>query len=222
MDKGEEIAVVETDEFTIGFMGRTGGRSIMRHVAPEYAPFLKANAGKARPSLITGHAFAMRTFEYFNSKIDVPKILVLRDPVERAIAGSKTMLYPEYHGAPYLHNIDTDSIDYIIRFDRISEYVDFHRREDNIPYGTPPEMYKRYTKASLILARDNSPSIDVDYYIKDWNVEDYEYTGEINLYNNILNSKPELAPDIWREWCSKSIAHNFPRGTVIINDGFEL
>lgn len=222
-DRAHRIAVIKTDKFAIGFMGRTGGRSIIRQLAPKFHPHFRPDAGKALPSAQTGHAWAFNTYEYFNSIVDVPKILVHRDPVDRAVAGSKTMLYPDYHGAPYLHNIDINSIDYIIKFDRISEYVNYHRREDSIPYGTPPDEYKRAWKATLSISREQQPSLNVDVYLEEWDVEDYDFADEINLYNTILNSKQELAPELWREWCSNyTLVNNFPVGKIIINDGFEL
>tara|TARA_A200000159_G_scaffold19712_1_gene16290 strand:- start:1475 stop:2272 length:798 start_codon:yes stop_codon:yes gene_type:complete len=111
-----DIDLIRTDKFNIGFMGRSGSRTIMKDIV-----------GRAY-----AHYPLLASFSNFNDKQileeqgSIPHILVLRDPVERAASGSLLALYPEYHGHPFLHLIDFDVVTHIIRFEDLGEYFSSH------------------------------------------------------------------------------------------------
>jgi hypothetical protein len=110
------ITAIRTDKFIIGFMGRTGSRTIMSDIL----------GGTC------SHAALFESFSDFNNRDyqkdlgSIPHILVLRDPVERAASGQRLGLHPEYHGHPFLSNIDFDTITHIIRFEDLPLYFDSH------------------------------------------------------------------------------------------------
>ena len=113
----DAITLIRTDKFNIGFMGRSGSRTIMQDiVGRSYA-----------------HDPLLSSFSNFNDKQileeqgSIPHILVLRDPVERAASGSLLALYPEYHGNPFLHLIDFDVVTHILRFEDLGEYFSSHK-----------------------------------------------------------------------------------------------
>ena len=113
----DAITLIRTDKFNIGFMGRSGSRTIMQDiVGRSYA-----------------HDPLLSSFSNFNDKQIleeqglIPHILVLRDPVERATSGSLLALYPEYHGNPFLHLIDFDVVTHILRFEDLGEYFSSHK-----------------------------------------------------------------------------------------------
>jgi hypothetical protein len=209
MEYSGRIAVIRTEHFVLGFMGRMAGRSLMRELT-RYMVII--NQGHpVDVGLVSGHAHIMETFEQFNSETSLPKILLVRDPLQRAYSGAKVLMKASFHGAPYLHNIDTDSIDYIINYNQIADYVvNYHIRESTIPPDTEFNKFKKSMKYTYDTW--SKPNIIISGMIEDWEVSDYDYENECALYTTIVNSKPELDIDTWRKWISNIKTINMPKG----------
>ena len=147
-----EIDNIRTNLFCIGCLGRSGSRSIadfitgyysdyqnsahkwrflynMRTLEPdEYDVVIKSFGEDKHLSHIIGqefwphHEYSTCSYDDYNNTKGT-KILVLRDPIERAKSGSRVGYTPLYHGAPVLDKINLDSVDYIIDFNKLQQYV---------------------------------------------------------------------------------------------------
>jgi hypothetical protein len=207
---------VKTDTFSIGTFGRSGSRSIVDFLCGYYREMVwpawrvrylydfdtieesekdiiirsyddpndKHFIELLRKPLSTHHwhsAEDMSSFNNHNSFLNNvgPKILTLRDPLERAKSGQEKNYHPTFHGAPILNSIDLETVDYILPFDIINEYL------LGLNLGSP----------------DDQPFGNM--YMK-WNLEDYSYDQETDLYNELMEKKEVLPLDLW-----KSLVRNF-------------
>lgn len=129
----QQICVIRTDQFNLGFMGRSSSRSLITE-------FLDGGWG--------GHGIFMTTFDDFNDgkklhrqclnvRKKLPHILVLRNPIDRFKSAQKMILtsmggnstseqFASFHYRPFLHNVNFDLISHIIKFERIGEYLSNH------------------------------------------------------------------------------------------------
>jgi hypothetical protein len=103
-----------------------------------------------------------------------PKILIVRDPIERAKSGQEKKYEPVFHGAPVLRSINLETVDYILPFEKLSDYV------LGINIGNPNDI----------------PFLDMQ---QDWKLEDYNYDEETDTYNDILQNKEVLPIDLWKK-----------------------
>lgn len=110
--KRPRICYIQTKLFDIGMMGRSGSRSVLYEVTK----LDSWTNEKPRKNY-------MKTWLEFNEKSTVPKILVLRNPIERAKAGLRHDLETDHHVEPFLHYIDIEVVTHIIKFEDIDNYV---------------------------------------------------------------------------------------------------
>lgn len=164
----EQILQIRTDRFNIGIMGRSGSRSFISDIVGLYAYHVDFNTQMEdfnNKEIIETQTRNLNSFFY--------NVLVLRDPKERARSGCRLKLPAEFHGAPFLHKIDIESITHIIKFEEIKKYLTIHRGgTEEIPW-------------------DNNQ----------WSLNDYsddEWTEEYRLYN-ILLQKPILEPSVYKK-----------------------
>jgi len=118
----------------------------------------------------SNHKIFMQSFEQFNSdKFDSNlKVLVLRHPKERAMSGSRLNLQPKFHGMPFLHLVDYEKITHILKFENLSKYVDVHKGRNDYIFTDDMIQYNP------------------------WDLKDYDYISEIELYEKFLE-KPVLS-----------------------------
>lgn len=108
-----KVTLIATKFFDIAFMGRSGSRSILYDVAR-----------KDSWTTSTPRKEFMKTWLDLNVKnLLRPKILVLRNPIDRAKSAIRNNLEPEYHTEPFLHYINSDVITHIIKFEELPKYV---------------------------------------------------------------------------------------------------
>lgn len=143
------------------------------------------------------HYHSMTDTDAFNSFKNKrnPKIMILRHPFERAKSGSAVKLEQAFHGMPSLFSIDFDTVDYVIDFNRINDYT------NGLKLGSSED-----TKLTIDLLKNNG---DEDLYTKEtmivnWDPSDYEYDADIDIYNDMLETKEHLPADFW-----KSLVRNF-------------
>ena len=208
------FTVIKTDKFNLGFMGRSGSRTIMGDLLGDLEFW---------PNIIV-------SFDEFNcSDGKVPNILVLRDPVERAVSGSRLGLHPDYHGLPFLHLIDFDVVTHIIRFEELNDYFNGH-------HGfLPPDFKKEFEKFDfdkknlaikslmnkipeassedglLRNAADASVYHSIARWVRstlDWNYLDVSFSEENNLYKKFLEQKPRMKPSIFKELKKHKVVQN--------------
>lgn len=128
--------------------------------------------------LATHHWYSVESIPNFNNHNNHlnntgPKILIVRDPLERAKSGQGKNYEPVFHGAPVLTGIDLDNLDYILPFEKLDQYV------LGTHLGNPNDI----------------PFADMR---QEWELEDYNYDEEMNTYNKILE-KEVLPLDLWRK-----------------------
>lgn len=190
METQELITVIRTDRFNLGFMGRSGSRTMMSDILGAFKPRM--------------HGDIMRTVDSFNDiellqkqKLNlmqpIPHILVLRNPIDRARAGSRICFHPDYHGRPFLHLINYDIVTHIIKFEEINEYFDGR-------LGVMPEdMKSKFDEESFEnrkqYLQEHADNFTDELY--DWNIEDYDFTDEMNLYHKFLE-KPVMDPETFK------------------------
>lgn len=154
-----KICYIQTRLFDIGMMGRSGSRSVLYEVA-------KIDSWKDK---FPRRPF-MKTFLDFNEKSNVPKILLLRNPIERAKASIRNSLVgweADHHIEPFLHYIDIDVVTHIIKFEDIDNYV-------RAKFGVTDNKEK-----------------DVD-------ISEYNFQNEMKLYDMFLE-KPIYPADLFRD-----------------------
>lgn len=103
-----------------------------------------------------------------------PKILIVRDPLERAKSGQEKTYEPVFHGAPVLNSIDIDTVDYILPFEKLNDYV------LGIHIGNP----------------NDKPFLGMQ---QNWKLEDYNFDEETDTYNDILQNKEVLPINLWKK-----------------------
>lgn len=178
---------IKTELFSIGAMGRCATRGIARFIT-------------GMP--LTGeecHGPFVRTFDEFNSPETVPKILVLRNPIERAISAASLSYNKHFHGAPFLDKIDLSTVTHILPFECINDYIgdDFNEEKPTDDYlktlnaEQKNHFYSQfdgegYTEAERedVMSRIFNP----------WSVDEYDYTEEMKLYQE-FRKKPVLSVD---------------------------
>jgi len=213
---------IKTDNFSIGTFGRSGSTSIGEFTSNFYSStvlqisrvkylydfdnldkgekhvIIKAYDDPNRkhfPELLmmgntSHHHYSegdVETFNNYNNFLNNngPKILTLREPISRAESGARVGFEPNFHGAPVLHLLDFDTIDYILPFEKINDYVNgtnFGDRSDFVP----------------------------DHNLVSWNVEDYNYDQEVDLYNELVSTKQVLPLDMWKNLLRNYTEINIP------------
>jgi hypothetical protein len=217
---------IKTDRFSVGCLGRSGSRTIADFLSGYYSLYIEKAArirflydfntiskdeqdivlksleenDKHLLSFIKSgfclhHCFTQTTIEQFNKCDARIKIMVLRHPLERAKSGSDIKLEPDFHGMPCLSEVDFEEVDYVIDFNRLSEYT------NDIKLGS-------YASDKAALETLNPKDIDADFFdiasnSKEWDPSDYEYDQEIEIYNDLMETKEHLPLDLW-----KSLARN--------------
>lgn len=200
------IDCIETDQFTLGILGRSGTRSYANYITRYYFDYTfelvkDVHLGRAieeKPSIFH-HLYSAITPEEFN-KID-NKIMVVRDPIERAKSGIRVQYEPVFHGSPMLVNIDWDKVDYIIPFEETNKYLNGHAAGK----FASPEQEKLVSRITW-----NSGIHKFDEQIHEWSMEDYDYTEEINTYNKIMKEKTKLPLELWIEYLRNVKYCNIP------------
>lgn len=201
-----KIDCIETNQYSLGILGRSGTRSFANFVSRYYFDYVWEQhrnlvIGKDNPNLMfpTHHPYTHMTIDDFNNcnyffDGTEPTIMVIRDPLERANLG----------GAPSLTQIEWEYIDYVIPFEDIKMYIGESRWSD-IDVEFVSGNLNKEQKAIWELTRDSR--------FEEWSVEDYDYTDEIDCYNQILNTKKQLPPDMWHQmvrdttWCNIPSKH---------------
>jgi hypothetical protein len=220
---------IRTDTFSIGCFGRSGSRTIADFLSGYYSDY-QMTSGKFRflfdvdnlpdeeldvvkkrfnddkhlqkmleSKFMSHHEYTVDTIDTFNNAEPI-KILVLRDPIERANSGANLAFDAELHGAPVLHEVDFDSVDYIIDFNKLSEYsasmhLGGYRKDREFTYDHLDNLRKQELSVS-------DPNWEVPW--RKWKIEDYSYDEDIELYTNAMKTKPELPLDVW-----KSLVRNY-------------
>ena len=203
------IDCIETDQFTLGILGRSGTRSYANYITRYYFDYTfelvkDVHLGRAtkvledRPSIFH-HLYSVITPEEFNT-ID-NKIQVVREPIARAESGVRIQYEPVFHGSPMLVNIDWDKIDYIIPFEDTHKYLNGHA----VAKQLSTEDEKRISRITW-----NSGIHKFDEQTVTWSMEDYDYTEEIDTYNKVMKEKPRLPLELWIEYLNKVTCCNIP------------
>lgn len=226
--KNMKIDYIETDQYSLGILGRSGTRSFANYISRYYYDYVweqhrNLQLGKENPELMfpTHHPYTWIPMEDFNAcnelvMADQPRIVVLRDPIERARSGSRVHYEPEFHGAPALTHINWDYIDYIIPFEDIELYLG-KTRWSNMDYGLVSLEATMEEKSTLETSRAAFyMDLQVPHYekiIQKWSIEDYDYTDEIDCYLNVIKTKKQLPPTKWYQmvkdttWCNIPSKH---------------
>jgi hypothetical protein len=226
--KNMKIDYIETDQYSLGILGRSGTRSFANFISRYYFDYAWEQhrnliIGKDNPDLMfpTHHPYTQMTIDDFNQcnyffDGHEPTIMVLRDPLERAKSGSRISYEPEFHGAPALTQIEWEHIDYVIPFEDIKMYIG-ESRWSNMDIAFVGSDLSNEEKALWELTRGTYfRDIGVPNYenlIEEWSVEDYDYTDEIDCYNQIVSTKKQLPPDMWHQmvrdttWCNIPSKH---------------
>ena len=165
----------------------------------EFEKFIESINDKEMKKLVRDisiphHNMSLSSIENYNNfqHSSNPKILVLRDPIERAKSGSSLGLEKNFHGAPVLSYIDFDSVDYIIDFNKLNEYTNYLRVGS---HDEDKKIIDHIVENNLIPA---DPKHRLGWMNDIWNHEDFDYITDIELYNNALEKKEQLPLDLWK------------------------
>lgn len=210
MLKEQLIDHIKTDTFSVGSFGRSGSRTIVDFICGYYREMvwpahrlrylydLDVIDSKERAIILDGfdgehhkqflevvkkplsthHWYSsepIHSFNVHNTYLNNigPKFLIVRDPLERAKSGQQKNYEPVFHGAPVLHSIDINTIDYIIPFDKLNDYV------LGVHIGNP----------------NDRPFAEMH---QEWNLEDYNYEEEMDVYNKLLDIEV-LPVSLWKK-----------------------
>jgi len=159
------------------------------------------SAPKREPS---HHQYSVTDIDTFNS---IPnKIMVVRDPIDRAKSGIAVNFNPDFHGKPTLQYIDWDMIDYIIPFEDISnKYLNGFNHNVGITHEAESSVVKEVDR----VMSESDPKQEGVYWTT-WSLDDFDFTREIETYNLVLKTKEKLPPSLWIELLSKVTACNIP------------
>lgn len=181
-------------------MGRSASRNIARKICGNQL------------STENCHLPFMRTFDEYNSIVDTPKILMLRNPIERAISASTLCYNPVFHGSPFLHKIDFDSVTHIIKFEEIDSYLG----ENCCPEKIDEDIVKtldlngkisyyvaKWNEYDGVGAGDPERAEELkERMLTPWSLDDYDYTEEINLYKKFIDNKPTISPKLFNRFAN--------------------
>lgn len=203
------IDCIETDQFTLGMLGRSATRSFVNYITRYYYDFVWENRRLIHLGIApepqdmplpSHHPYSFTDIDTFNS---IPnKIMVVRNPIDRAESGSEVQFNPNFHGQPALQYLDWDMIDYIIPFEDINLYL------NNTEY-----VHASNREGEREMAKVLSTMHPLQHYREahqDWSVDEYDFTREIETYNLVLKTKEKLPPSLWVELLSKVTACNIP------------
>jgi len=225
-----------TDIFSIGCFGRSGSRSIADFLTGFYSDYIDSSkkwrylfdvenldedefntvlrsfaADKHLQKIIaegffTHHLHSFQNIDEFNNTEKKIKILVLRDPIERAKSGSRVAYSPNFHGAPVLHKVDFESVDYIIDFNKLSYYTPNTHRGAFDPDLRPNSKFRKE------LDKQSNQKLNETLLnaITPWETEEYSYDEEIEIYNNAIKTKTELPIDVWKKLVRNYYTVNIP------------
>jgi hypothetical protein len=215
---------IETDTFHLGILGRSGTRSIANFLTRYYhdyywesfyAKYFYSENMNDYLSFVddeilkdfvlngpdTHHIFSRDTIENFNKPKVTKKIVVLRDPLQRAKSGSRVSFEPTFHGMPILSQIDFDSVDYIIDFNEINYYINLTNVDRNMN-PTEENMIAR------MYAERNPETYGSQ--LKEWKLENYDYREEVSVYNKLMETKEKLPFDVWKQLVRSMSYCNIP------------
>jgi len=218
---------IKTDLFSLGCFGRSGSRSLADFLSGYYSDYVKKAVrirflyeydkldeyergivlkshssdkilrDMIKHGFVPHHYHSMTETDDFNSYKNKrnPKIMVLRHPLERAKSGSVVKLEQAFHGMPSLFSVDFDAVDYVIDFNRINDYT------DGVKLGSSED-----TKLTIDLLKNNGDTVlyTEETMVVNWDPSDYEYDADIDIYNDMLETKEHLPADLW-----KSLVRNF-------------
>jgi hypothetical protein len=149
------------------------------------------------------HYYSMNDTEDYNNYKNkkTPKILVLRDPLERAKSGATVKLEQAFHGMPTLFSIDFDSVDYVIDFNRINDYT------NGLKLGDASDI-----KLTIDILKNTSDSemYNFETMLIDWDPSDYDYEKDNEIYNDALETKEHLPVDLWKSLVRNIVEINLP------------
>lgn len=140
----------------------------------------------AAVGFIPHHPYSQNEIDSYNKYVfkSTPKILVLRNPVERAKSGSFLKLHPDFHGEPVLSLIDMTTVDYVIDFNQLSEYT------GNLKIGN-----LKTDEESMLFINAELAKLE---NLVDWNQSDYDYDLDLEIYHNALDTLEHLPVDMWK------------------------
>ena len=191
------IDCIETNRFVLGVCGRSGTRSIVNYLTRYYFDYQWENMRQLhqgwapRPEnmpMPTHHPYTATTVEQFNKVNRTNKFMVVRNPIDRANSGIRVGYTPDFHGAPVLQDIDWKQVNYIIDFHDLEQYL-----------GNT-DVYKGVDSKTERLVAQRVSSIGPSHYRdmeKEWSLDDYDYTNEIEVYENVMDTKERLPIDLW-------------------------
>ena len=202
------IDCIETDQFTLGILGRSGTRSFVNYITRYYFDYVWENRKQThlglspkpedRP-LPSHHPYSAIDIEDFNV-ID-NKIMVVRDPIARAKSGIRVSYEPRFHGSPVLQYIDWDKIEYIIDFNEVDLYLG----------GS--EIYKGISSEEENITGKYLTTVGLEQYetlIQEWSLDDFDYTEEISTYKYVMKNKKRLPVELWVEYLNNTTCCNIP------------
>ena len=219
------ITTIRTDLFNISMMGRSGSRSFIDDLVRESTYAYYTDTKKFGKKI--KHEPFLNSFANFNNKQILsrqklnkmkifPNVLVLRDPKERAIAGSNLRLNMEWHGYPFLHKIDFEIVTNIIKFEDIGNYVDTHiglgENIKNNLQKTKEEILEEHERELKFFREENYSHDPLANHLKTnvlreiWNISDIPeklMENEYKLYEKFL-SKPIFDPEDYKS-CKRQI-----------------
>jgi len=202
------IDCIETDQFTLGILGRSGTRSYANYITRFYSDYFWEAMRNVHLGIISvediehefsHHYYSTVGIEEFN-QID-NKIMVIRDPIERAKSGIRVMYEPTFHGSPILQYIDWDKIDYVIDFNETDLYLGGSGVARKLPIEDEISLGKQAFKLG---------GYEYESRIQKWSLDDFDYTEEIITYERVMNDKPRLPLDLWIEYLKNVTCCNIP------------
>lgn len=230
-----DIDHIITNTFSIGCFGRSGSRTIAEFLTSYYTGYQLASkkwrylfdADKLKREnpqeldvvkkifngdkhlkkmlefpFLPHHTYSITSYENFNNNEGI-KILVLRNPIERAKSGQSKSFSAHFHGAPALHKVNFDKVDYIIDFNKLSDYTpETHLGKIDVDVSPDSEFIESLKGYSY-------PENLSDIY-ESWEVEDYNYEEDIEIYNNVLETKEHLPVDLWKNLVRNHNEINIP------------
>jgi hypothetical protein len=171
------ISYILTDRFLLLCHGRTASRSFFSDIlGREYEQDLSN-------TISVQSIFKSLNHLELKARVKIPRILLLREPIDRAKSGIRMGYWPLGHGAPFLYTLDIEKIDYIIPFEETHQYT-------NTRLGTK----------------------EADVSKKDfiWSIDDYDFTKELEIYEKIRKTVPVLDPEKWNSMVRQITECNLP------------
>lgn len=219
------IDYIETNTYSLGILGRSGSRSIVNYITRYYFDYaweqhrnIQLGVELVDPKFPSHHPYSWISVDDFNGCNALcndinPRIMVIRDPLERAESGSSVSYEPVFHGAPILTDIDWSEIDYVIPFEDLVLYIGktMWSNLDYIWSDIDESRENRHAKetgtASLYQMMGIEPYKNI---IQEWKVSDYDYQKEIECYNKVLTTKKQLPPELWKSMVRDTMWCNIP------------